>query len=148
MDCREREKQISILLDGELEPSASDELLTHIAACKICRSLHERIMALNADTKALALASAMPSDLATRVKQRIFAGESRENDRHLTVLWRQVPIVVMTALLAIGAGNLAGRSVSRMLLPESIHSAMEVLTPDTGESLGDLLMDVVPEESR
>jgi predicted anti-sigma-YlaC factor YlaD len=148
MDCRKREKQISMLLDGELEPSASDELLAHIAACKICRSVHERIIALNTDMKAIALTSAMPRDLATRVKERILTGERREYDRHLTLLWRRVPIVVMTVLLAIGAGNLAGRSVSRMLLPESTDSAMEVLTPDTGESLGDLLMGVVPEESR
>jgi len=136
-----------MLLDGELEPSASDELLAHIAACKTCRSLHERIIALNADMEALAQASTIPSDVATRVKERILAVKSREYHRHLPLVWRQVPIVVMTALLAIGVGNLAGRSVSKILFSERIDSAMEVLMPDTGESLGDLLMDVVPEES-
>jgi predicted anti-sigma-YlaC factor YlaD len=134
-------------LDGELEPSASDKLLAHIAACKTCRSLHQRMIALNADMEALAQASTIPSDLATKVKERISAVKGREYDRHLTLVWRQVPIVVMTVLLAIGIGNLAGRSVTRILLPERTDSAMEVLVPDTGETLGDLLMDVVPEES-
>jgi predicted anti-sigma-YlaC factor YlaD len=147
MDCRKREKQISMLLDGELEFSASDELLAHIAACKTCRSLHERIIALNADMEALAQVSTIPSDLATKVKERISVVKSREYDRHLTLVWRQVPIVVMTVLLAIGVGNLAGRSVSRMLSPERLDSAMEVIMPDAGESLGDLLMGVVPEEN-
>lgn len=147
MDCRKRENQISMLLDGELESSASDELLAHVATCKACRSLHERIIALNADMEALAQVSTIPSDLATKVKERISAVKGRKYHRHLALVWRQVPIVVVTVLLAIGIGNLAGRSVTRILLPERIDSAMEVLVPDTGESLGDLLLDVVPEES-
>jgi anti-sigma factor RsiW len=147
MDCRKREEQISMLLDGELEPSASDKLLAHIAACKTCRSLHQRMIALNADMEALAQVSTIPSDLATKVKERISAVKGREYDRRLALVWRQLPILVMTVLLAIGAGNLAGRSVGKILFPERTDSAMEVLMPDTGESLGDLLMDVVPEES-
>jgi predicted anti-sigma-YlaC factor YlaD len=147
MDCRKRENQISMLLDGELEFSASEELLAHLAACKTCRSLHERIIALNADMEALAHVSAIPLDLATKVKERIFTVKNRKYDRHLTLLWRRVPIIVMTTLLAIGVGNLAGRSVSRMLLSERTDSAMEVLMPGAGESLGDLLIDVVPGEN-
>jgi predicted anti-sigma-YlaC factor YlaD len=147
MDCRKREKQISMLLDGELEFSVSEELLAHLAACNTCRSLHERIITLNADMEALARVSAIPSDLATRMKEQISAVKSREYDRHRALLWRRVPIIVMTVLLAIGVGNLAGRSVSRMLLPETTDNAIEILMPDTGESLGDLLMDVVPKEN-
>ncbi len=147
MDCREREKQISMLLDGELESSASDELLAHIAACETCRSLHERLVVLNADMEALAQIFTIPSDLATKVKERISAAEDREYGRRLTLLWRRVPIVVMTVLLAIGVGNLAGHSISHILFPARTDSALEVLTLDTGQSLGDLLMDVVPEEN-
>jgi len=145
MDCRKRENRISMLVDGELEISASEELLAHIAACKTCRSLHERMIGLNAGMEALAQVSTVPSDLATKVKDRISAVEGRQYDRQLALLWRRVPIIVMTVLLATGVGNLAGRSVSRMLLPERTDSAVEVLAPDTGESLGDLLMDVVTE---
>jgi anti-sigma factor RsiW len=147
MDCRKRENQISMLLDGELESAASDELLAHIAACKTCRSLHERMIVLNADMEALAEVLTIPSDLATKVKERISVVKSREYDHRLTLVWRQVPIVVMTVLLAIGVGNLAGRSVSRILLPDRLDSTMEVIMPDAGESLGDLLMGVVPEEN-
>ncbi len=147
MDCRKRENQISMLLDGELGSSASDELLAHIAVCKTCRSLHQQMIALNADVEALAQVLAVPSDLATKVKQRVSGVKNREYDRHLALVWRRVPIVVMTVLLAIGVGNLAGRSVSRILLPDRMDSTMEVIMPDAGESLGDLLMDVVPEEN-
>ena len=147
MDCRKSENQISMLVDGELESSASDELLAHIATCETCRSLHERIMDLNGDIEALVRFVTVPSDLATKVKERISAVRNQEYDAVIAIIRRQVPIVVMTVLLAIGVGNLAGRSVSRMLLPDRLESTMEVIMPDTGESLGDLLMDVVPEEN-
>ncbi len=147
MDCRKRENQISMVLDGQLESSASEELLAHIATCKTCRSLRDRIIELNAGMAALAPVLAIPPDLATKVKERISAARNREYDRHLTLVRRQVPIVVMTVLLAIGVGNLAGRSVSRVLFTERTDSALEILSPDTGQSLGDLLMDVVQEEN-
>ena len=105
------------------------------------------MITLNADMEALAQVFTIPSDLATKVKERISAVTSREYGHHLTLVRRQIPIVVMTVLLAIGVGNLAGRSVSRILLPDTLDSTMEVIMPDTGESLGDLLMDVVPEEN-
>jgi anti-sigma factor RsiW len=146
MDCRKRENRISMLVDGELQSSASEELLAHIATCETCRLLHERMMALNGDMGALVSIVTVPPDLATKVKERISAVRNREYDAGLALVRRQVPIVVMTVLLAIGVGNLAGRSVSRILLPDRPDTTMEVIMPDTGESLGDLLMDVVPEE--
>jgi hypothetical protein len=147
MDCREREKQISMLLDGGLRPDASEELVGHIAICERCRIIRDRVLALNADLKAVAESVAMPSNLPIRVKERISAARNREFDKGLAIIWRQVPIMAMIALLAIGLGNLAGRSVSNILFPDRHNTIVQAVMPDAGESLGDLLMDVLPAEN-
>jgi anti-sigma factor (TIGR02949 family) len=145
MDCRERENQISMLLDGELQPSASEELVRHVATCKSCRIVYDGMLALNVDLKASARDVAMPSNLPARIKERISAARNREFDKGLAIIWRQVPIMAMIVLLAIGLGNLAGRSVSDILLSDRQNTIVQSIMPDTGESLGDLLMDVIPE---
>ena len=126
MDCRKRENQISMLLDGELESSASDELLAHVATCKACRSLHERIIALNADMEALAQVSTIPSDLATKVKERISAvKEQRIQPPSYSCL---ATGSYRSDYSAVGHRHREfGRAFrQRILLPERIDSAMEV----------------------
>ena len=145
MDCRQREKQISMLLDGELRSDASEELVGHLAICERCRIVRDRVLALNADLKAGVDSVAMPSNLTIKVKERISAARNREFDKGLAIIWRQVPIMAMIALLAIGLGNLAGRSVSNILFSDRHNTIVQAVMPDTGESLGDLLMDVLPE---
>ncbi len=145
MNCREREKQISMLLDGELKPDASEELVEHLAMCERCRIVRDRVLALNADLKAGVNSVAMPSVLPIRVKERISAARNREFDKGLAIIWRQVPIMAMIVLLAIGLGNLAGRSISNILLPDRHNTIVQAIMPDAGESLGDLLVDVLPE---
>jgi len=145
MDCRERENQISMLMDGELQPSASEDLARHVATCKSCRIVYDGMLALNVDLKASATDVAMPSNLPTRIKERISAARNREFDKGLAIIWRRAPIMAMIALLAIGLGNLAGRSVSDILLSDRQNTIVQAMIPDSGESLGDLLMDVIPE---
>ncbi len=145
MDCRERENQISMLMDGELQPSASEELVRHVATCKICRMVYDGMLALNVDLKVSTKDVAMPSNLPARIKERISAARNREFDKGLAIIWRRLPIMAMIALLAIGLGNLAGNSVSDILLSDRHNTVVQSMIPDTGESLGDLLMDVIPE---
>ena len=145
MNCREREKQISMLLDGELQPDAAEELVGHVAICERCRMISERLLALNDDLNAAAKCVAMPSNLPLRVKERISAARNRQVDKGLAIIWRRAPIMAMIVLLAIGLGNLAGRSVSDIFLSDRHDTIVQEIMPDAGESLGDLLMDVVPE---
>ncbi len=145
MDCRQRENRISMLLDGELHPSESEELVRHMATCKSCRMVYDEMLALNLDLNASGEHVAMPSNLPTRIKERISAARNEEFDRGLAIIWRRAPIMAMIALLAIGLGNLAGRSVSNILFSDRQNTIVQAMIPDTGESLGDLLMDVIPE---
>jgi anti-sigma factor RsiW len=145
MDCHQRENRISMLLDGELQPSESEELVRHMATCKSCRMVYDGMLALNLDLNASVKHLVMPPNLPTRIKERISAARNEEFDRGIAIIWRRAPIVAMIALLAIGLGNLAGRSVSNILWSDRQNTIVQAIMPDTGESLGDLLMNVVPE---
>jgi anti-sigma factor RsiW len=145
MNCQRHQKNISMLLDGELGPAAAAELLRHLASCWDCRRVHERMASMDRDLKGLALAEA-PPDLADRVKTRISRLDDIPSSGVFSPVWKPASIIAMTVLLAIGVGNLAGRSVSNALLINDAESTLDMVAPDAGEFLSDLLMDVGTEE--
>ncbi len=145
MNCRERERQISKLLDGELLPSASEELARHIADCVTCSRVYESMLRLNSDLKEIQQIASVPANLKTRVQERVRAVRNRERSDATAILWRRAPIIATIIILAIGVGNLAGRSVSNLLFSEKRNSVIQTVLLDTGESLGDLLLDVAPD---
>jgi anti-sigma factor RsiW len=146
MNCRSHQKNISMLLDGELGPAAAAELLRHLASCVDCRRIHERMASTDRDLKALVLAEA-PPDLAERVKTRISGLGDKPSQGVFSPVRIPASIIAMTVLLAIGVGNLAGRSVSNALLINDAESTLDMVAPDAGESLSDLLMNVGTEEN-
>jgi hypothetical protein len=88
-----------------------------------------------------------PPELANRVKARISSRGDQPSYGMFSPVWKQVPIIAMTVLLAIGVGNLAGRSVSDLFLSDRAETMLEMVTPDAGESLADLVMGVETEEN-
>ncbi len=145
MNCRERERQISKLLDGELLPSASEELARHIADCVTCSRVYESMLRLNSDLKEIQQAVSAPANLTTLIQKRVRAVRNRERSDAAAILWRRAPIMAAIIILAIGVGNLAGRSVTNLIFTEKRNSVIQTVLLDTGESLGDLLLDVTPE---
>jgi len=146
MNCQSHQKNISKLLGGELRPAAATELLRHLAGCGYCHPVHERMTCVDRDLKALALAEA-PPDLADKVKARISSLEGQPSNGIFSPVRKQVSILAVTVLLAIGMGNIADRSVSKALLIHDEESTMEMIAPNAGESLADLLMAVGTEET-
>ncbi len=146
MNCQSHQKNISMLLDGELGPDAAAELLRHLADCVVCRRVYERMTCLNGDLRALALAEA-PRELADKVKARISSLEDQPSYGIFSPVWKQASTLAVTILLAIGVGNLAGRSVSNLFLYDHAESTLEMVVPDAGESLADLVVDIGTEEN-
>ena len=101
---------------------------------------------IDRDLKALALAEA-PRDLTDRVITTISILGDGPSHGVFSPVWKQASILVMTVLLAIGVGNLAGRSMTNALLVNDAESTLDMVAPDTGESLADLVMDVGTEEN-
>jgi anti-sigma factor RsiW len=148
MDCNECPKNISILIDGELGQQTTQALRQHLVACSTCRNTYERVAALNESLRSVSL-NDPPSMLAARVKARLLRSDARNvsPDRPLRHVWGRVPLLAMIALLAIGLGNVAGRSMTEMLFSHSQEPKLEYLLTDAGQSLFDILMEIGVEEN-
>ncbi len=103
------------------------------------------MLRLNSDLKEIQQAVSAPANLTTLIQKRVRAVRNRERSDAAAILWRRAPIMAAIIILAIGVGNLAGRSVTNLIFTEKRNSVIQTVLLDTGESLGDLLLDVTPE---
>ena len=53
----------------------------------------------------------------------------------------------MIVLLAIGVGNLAGRSMTEILVGDQSEAKLEYLLTDAGQSFSDIVLDIAVEEN-
>jgi predicted anti-sigma-YlaC factor YlaD len=140
MNCENFKERLSAMLDGEL--ASSDALSAHEASCPDCRTFHEQLILLNNTLGNLPHPT--PShDLAARVKDRLTRGNSRQRE----LVWRKLPVFAMVVLLAIGLGNLAGRSISELYMQNPLASSLDLIAPDQGNSLSDMLAEFGSEEN-
>jgi anti-sigma factor RsiW len=145
MECRKFLQDLSVLIDGELEPAAAAALSRHIEECPGCRQAHALMVELNLGLKA---ASPVPSQvLAARVKQRIAEVQPRTEFTVLDTAFSRLVLMAMIALLALGVGNLAGRSIDTILGSHRSENVIEIVMSDPGSSLADEVMDLGHEEN-
>ncbi len=146
MDCSECEKLISKLIDGELRETSSEGLKSHLSACSVCRNSYERMAELNRSLTAVGLYKP-PSALAARVKARLADAGAQSSRRYFSPAWSQVPLFAMILLLAIGLGNLAGRSMTEILVGDQSETKLDYLLADAGQSFSDIVLDIAGEEN-
>ncbi|MBI5248502.1 MAG: zf-HC2 domain-containing protein [Desulfomonile tiedjei] len=146
MKCAEYKKQISLMIDGELDARSSEALSDHLAFCSDCRRFRERLNAVN-----VALIKASPtingSVLAERVKDGLYHRKNRRLQSDFPA-WGRVPVVAMLVLLAIGLGNMAGRSISELFINGETAASIELIAPDSGNSFSDVLLGLGTEENQ
>jgi predicted anti-sigma-YlaC factor YlaD len=146
MDCSDYQKHVSTLIDGELGQHSLQALETHLAACSGCRNAYERMASLNRALKDGDLYRP-PSMLASRVKARLAEENAPRRKRRFPLAWAQVPVFAMIVLLAIGLGNLAGRSMTEILLGDQSEAKLEYLITDAGQSFSDIVFNIAVEEN-
>lgn len=146
MNCRTFQRQISSFVDAELGPAATKALREHLAQCRECRSRYERVAALDAALKAMPAERPQP-DLAGQVKARIARVATRRDEQRAFPDWIRVPLAAMIILLALGLGNLAGRSMLGTVSAEQPEALLEIVAPSTDYSLADVVMNVSSEEN-
>lgn len=146
MNCRTFQRQISSFVDAELAPAAAEALRAHLAECPECRSRYERVAALNRALKATPVGRPHPS-LAGEVKARIGKAAARRDERRGFPDWIRVPLAAVIVLLALGLGNLAGRSMFGIVSPQQPESFLEIVALDTNRSLADMVLEVASEEN-
>jgi anti-sigma factor RsiW len=147
MDCKEYRKHISMLIDGELEVRSAEALEKHLAACSACSNTYERMTELNNTLNAVWLGWP-PSMLASSVKARLAEGSGNFKGRFFSSAWRKVPLFALIVLLAIGLGNLAGRSMTEILVgAPSSEANLQYLLTDAGQSFSDIVLNIAVEEN-
>ncbi len=148
MGCREYEKGISRLIDGEAGESEAEALRRHLEICLTCRGEYERILGLN---RVLAVDEnySPPAALATKIKAGLMEENARGRESKFPVAWSRVPLFAVIVLLAIGLGGIAGRSVTGILTGNTLATKLDYLLPDAGDSFSDFVADIaVGENSR
>lgn len=140
MKHAEYQKRISLLVDGELDEDSTRDLLAHLTECPNCMRVYEQITSLN-NSLAKVRISIPDSHLTGRVKSMI-SGEPQEtwSGWNLSFL-RQVPIWALIAILAIGLGDMAGKTLTEALNSEELPPRLDTLLLDQGESLSDIVIN-------
>ena len=146
MDCSYYQKHMSMLIDDELGQHSLQALETHLAACSGCRNAYERMAVLNRALKDVDLYRP-PSMLASSVKARLAEENAPRRIRRFPLAWAQVPVFAMIVLLAIGLGNLAGRSMTEILVGDQSEAKLEYLLTDAGQSFSDIVLNIAVEEN-
>jgi len=141
VDCPEYQKQISLLVDGELDEARAQTLREHLAMCPDCRRICERMQAL--DDHVRSYRSLMPHPgRAERIKERVAEERTRADKKSGLPAWSRLPLAATIVLLAIGLGNFAGRSITEILRLESSGDIMELAAPDTSQSFSDFVIEI------
>ncbi len=141
MTCIKYQQMISQQMDGELPEPATEELRIHLGRCSDCRTFSQRMSTLDQDLRTIE--SVLPrSALAEHVKERIADLRSNRAQLYWLPSWVQIPLVAVLVLCALGVGNFAGKSLSKMLVPDRQVSAIDLLVTDAGHSFSDVLLEI------
>jgi anti-sigma factor RsiW len=147
MSCATYHIMISRLVDGELDLQSYQALREHLNTCSECSDLHERMIALNEGVRAIAHTSP-DSTLAAKVKDRMAAARHDDRARWLVPFWGQAAAFGIVVLVALGIGNLAGRSlIETMLNHHQAQSGIELLVMENDQSFSDTIMTLGGEEN-
>ena len=146
MDCRDYQQRISALLDGELSGRFAEEVTRHMDACPECRRAYDRMSHINEMMRTQA-DLIVQSALAERVKARVADERIRREERAFLPAWGRVSLMAMIILLAVGLGNLAGRSMNQMLTTDHSQEFLELVAPSQSQSFSDALINLAAKEN-
>ncbi len=147
MNCSQFQKDLSALLDGELDGRKKEALQGHLLECPECSMAFSRMRSITDEIRYLSLQTMAGEFLADKVKHRIAEKASRGTMGQGLRVWGRVPLFAALVLIALGMGNFAGRSVSEVLFPETHESLNETMLLDNGESFGDIFLDLTQSDS-
>lgn len=141
MNCSQFQRDLSALLDGE-QPGCNKEILeAHLRECPACSREWERMRSVTEQVRHLGLHAMPDGSLAETVKQRIAEKASPTISQGLRV-WSRVPLFAALVLIALGMGDLAGRSVIEAVFPAAQEPYHEGVFLENGESFGDIFLEL------
>jgi len=146
MKCADLQRKISSFIDGELAEACVADLRIHLEQCVECRTWYERLVSLDDDLNASPLFRP-DAALAQKVKDRIVSQASSSGiDRSVHSFWWPAAALAVVVFVAVGVGNLAGRSLSKMVASGAAEQRLDFLIPENGQSAADVLLEIGNEE--
>ena len=146
MNCREYQKLVSLLIDGELDEERKASVEQHTAVCPTCSEFYQDAVSLQS-ALGLSFDVSEPSGLALRVKAAIARERERASHVFLIPRWVQAPLVAVLVIAAVGLGSLAGQSLSSIMQSGDPQSALEMLVPAPDPSFAQVLVDIASLEN-
>ncbi|MFZ5864245.1 MAG: zf-HC2 domain-containing protein [Thermodesulfobacteriota bacterium] len=146
MRCGDYQRIIGRLVDGELDARGSTIVQDHLAICAECRAFHERLTLLDRSLKSVPRLEPRMS-LAGMVKARIAEERQGSQTSIFVPRWIQVPVAVALIMVAVGLGNLAGRTLTDILEGPPPDAGLELLVSSPGMSFGEVLTEIQSQEN-
>ncbi|MEW6531237.1 MAG: zf-HC2 domain-containing protein [Thermodesulfobacteriota bacterium] len=146
MRCGDCQKIIGRLVDGELDADVVTTVQEHLSSCAECRAFHERLTSLDRSLKSMPRLEPRMA-LARMVKARIVEERRGSQTSIFVPRWIQVPVAVALIMVAVGLGNLAGRSLTEILEGPPPDAGLELLVSSPGMSFGEVLTEIHGQES-
>lgn len=148
MSCTRYETTISRMLDGELDHPSAHELRMHLNDCARCRKLYHRLSELNGSIAEMPVPFPAP-DLSLRVKERIASAGEASPAKRLVPPWGRAVAFAMAVVVALGVGNLVGKSLSSVVFERvKPDPGIELLVLENGQSFSDAILEIGPEGSQ
>lgn len=141
MRCGDYQKIIGRLVDGELDAGSTSTVQEHLSSCSECRAFLERLTLLDRSLKSMPRLEPRIS-LAGMVKARITEARQGSQTSIFVPRWIQVPVAVALIMVAVGLGNLAGRSLTEILEGPPPDASLELLVSSPGMSFGEALTEL------
>ncbi len=142
MSCQKYQKELSALIDGERRGKDKERLEAHLKSCEECARMW-RQMSFATDSVRRAAAHIVDEKVLTnRIKARIASTAAPGRGESSLVAWKRSPVFALLVLIALGMGNVAGRSLVDVLLPTVDDPIIEAQILENGSSFGDVFMDL------
>lgn len=141
MKCEDFQKQISRLIDKELPASSSGALLNHLQACTKCLDFYDKTIEINQVLNS-AQVVAQNSALAQRIKDKITQKRRGIVGESVPTFWKRAPVYALVALLAVGVGNIAGKTLTQAILSQNPETNLELMIPNGTEYVSDIFSDM------
>ncbi|MEW6111238.1 MAG: zf-HC2 domain-containing protein [Thermodesulfobacteriota bacterium] len=146
MRCGDYQRIIGRFVDGELDARGISTVQEHLSSCAECRAFLERLTLLDRSLKSVPRLEPRMS-LAGMVKARIAEERQGSQTSIFVPRWIQVPVAVALIMVAVGLGNLAGRTLTDILEGPPPDASLELLVSSPGMSFGEVLTEIQSQEN-
>ncbi len=134
-------KKISTLIDNEISALDAASLDHHLRQCQNCREFFDRVTLVNEELRAIHIPEPHPG-LAEQIKSQIFGKKKSFRDGWGLPVWGRIPLFAVILLLAIGLGNIAGKSMLDIIAERHADNGLELMAPEIDNGFAEAILNM------